>query len=159
MLIVLSSHLRARFLSQEKLNGVGRRTTVVTTREKDRNVHCECITTGVDHAKAVFREEAMTLVHLELVKGVETILAATCVEGVLGPTCLFHINFDFAVFHADVGELLTDQRQRLGVPKLGEGSVVSLSNEKHDETDDKESHEDALHGVLLSEDDGVEWLR
>ena len=42
---------------------------------------------------------------------------------------MYLLNADFvtAIFHSDVCELLSDQWQRLLVPKLGEQSIVPLA--------------------------------
>ena len=69
---------------------------------------------------------------------------------------LLDIDDFFSVFKSNVCELFSDDWQGLGVPKLGQCSVVSLSNEKNNEADDEESHEAALHNVLLSE---YRWVK
>ena len=63
---------------------------------------------------------------------------------------LLDIDDFFSVFKSNVCELFSDDWQGLGVPKLGQSSIVSLSNEKNYEANDKESHEAALHNILLS---------
>ena len=100
----------------------------------------------------------MTLFHLELVEGIEAILTATRVEGVLRPARLLHVDFVQAVFHADVRKLFANQGQGFFMPELGEGSVVSFANEQYDEADNEEGHKATLHGELLRKDHGVEWL-
>jgi len=63
---------------------------------------------------------------------------------------LLDIDDFFSIFKSNVCELFSDNWQWLGVPELGQSSIVPLSNEKNYEADDKESHEAALHHVLLS---------
>lgn len=71
---------------------------------------------------------------------------------------LLLFDLDFAILHADIGEMLTDKRQRLCVPQLSNSSVVSLSNEEDGKADDKESHEAAFHSVGLGKHYWIEGL-
>lgn len=50
MLVGIEGSLRARFLGQEEFDGVGRRTTIVTTGEKNWNVYSEDVATRLDKA-------------------------------------------------------------------------------------------------------------
>ena len=158
VLVLVHDGLLARLLGQEELDWVGRWAIIVSVFKEDWNVDSQYITGAIQEAETVLGEEAMTLVQIELVEGVEAILAATRVESVLGPRCCFHIDIDSAVIHTHISEVFSNQRQRLLVPKLGNGCIVTLANEENDEADDKEGHETALHHILLREDDWVEGL-
>ena len=100
----------------------------------------------------------MTLVHIELVKGVEAVLASTRVKGIFGPGRLLHLNVVSTILHANIGKILTNQGKCLHVPDLGEGCVLSLANQEDNEADYEKGHEAALHNVGLRKNDGIEGL-
>lgn len=100
----------------------------------------------------------MALVKIELVEGIEAVLAAACIEGVFGPACLLHIDVDSSIFHANISKLFTNEGKRFVMPHLGESCIVSFAHEKDDETDYEEGHETAFHDILLSKFHWVERL-